>query len=51
MNNSLEEVLVIGFGRLGYPLATCFAAKGFDVIGIVLNPHIVETVNLGQSPA
>jgi UDPglucose 6-dehydrogenase len=50
MNGSLQKVSVIGLGRLGYPLATCYAAKGFEVIGVDLNPKTVETINQGMSP-
>ena len=50
MNGSLQKVSVIGLGRLGYPLATCYAAKGFEVTGVDLNPKIVEIINRGQSP-
>jgi len=50
MNGSLQKVSVIGLGRLGYPLATCYAAKGFEVTGVDLNPKTVETINLGLSP-
>ena len=50
MNGSLQKVSVIGLGRLGYPLATCYAAKGFEVTGVDLNPNTVEIINSGLSP-
>ena len=50
MNSSLQKVSIIGLGRLGYPLATCYAAKGFKVIGVDLNPKTIEIVNDGLSP-
>ena len=50
MNDSLKRVSIFGLGRLGYPLATCYAARGFEVIGVDLNPKTVETINLGKSP-
>ena len=50
MNSSLQKVSIIGLGRLGYPLATCYAAKGFEVIGVDLNPKTVEIINGGLSP-
>jgi len=50
MNSNLQKVSIIGLGRLGYPLATCYAAKGFEVIGVDLNPKTVEIINGGLSP-
>lgn len=50
MDDKRLRVSVVGLGKLGYPLAACFAAKGHRVIGVDLNPRTVETVNLGQSP-
>lgn len=44
------RISAIGLGKLGYPLAACFAAKGHRVIGVDLDPRTVETVNLGKSP-
>jgi len=50
MIGSLKRVSVIGLGRLGYPLATCFVARGFEVIGVDLDPKTIDIVNRGQSP-
>jgi len=50
MDKNPARVSVIGLGRLGYPLAACFASKGYSVIGVDLDYRTVETVNLGRSP-
>ena len=42
---------MLGLGKLGFPLAACFVAKGHTVIGVDLDPKTVEMVNLGQTPA
>jgi len=41
---------VYGLGKLGLPLALVFANKGAEVIGVDVNPKIVEKVNSGISP-
>jgi UDPglucose 6-dehydrogenase len=41
---------VIGLGKLGAPMAACFAAKGFTTVGVDLNPTFVEAINSGQAP-
>lgn len=50
MHELLTSVSVIGLGRLGYPLAACFAAKGYEVVGVDLDPRTVDMINLGRSP-
>jgi UDPglucose 6-dehydrogenase len=46
----LTSISVIGLGRLGSPLAACFAARGFRVEGTDLDATKVEAINKGQSP-
>jgi UDPglucose 6-dehydrogenase len=45
-----EKISVVGLGKLGAPMAACFAAKGFDVIAVDLDAHKVDAVNRGQPP-
>lgn len=47
---SLQKISVIGLGKLGACLAALFAGKGFSVIGVDVNPWIVEAVNKGKAP-
>jgi UDPglucose 6-dehydrogenase len=44
------RIAVIGLGKLGAPLAAVVASKGNDVIGIDVNPAVVELVNDGRAP-
>lgn len=41
---------VLGLGKLGSPLAACLASKGFSVIGVDVDPKVVESLNSGASP-
>lgn len=41
---------VIGLGKLGTPMAVCLAAKGFEVIGVDVDPHKVDAVNRQEAP-
>src|SRR5215472_12156178 len=47
MVNSLS---VIGIGKLGGPMVACFAAAGFRVKAVDLNPQKVEAINRGLPP-
>lgn len=48
---TMPEILsVIGLGRIGLPVATFFASKGFRVIGVDTNPEMVEAVNNQMCP-
>jgi len=45
-----KKISVVGLGKLGLPLAACFAARGFKTIGIDINEKVVESLNQGISP-
>ena len=45
-----EVISVVGLGKLGAPMAACFAAKGFDVVGVDVDARKVEAINRGESP-
>jgi len=38
----------MGLGYIGLPTAIVAADNGIDVIGVDINPHVVETINKGQ---
>ncbi len=40
-------VAVYGLGKMGLPLASVFASKGFNVIGADVNPKVVDSINKG----
>ena len=50
MDDKLLRVSVVGLGKLGYPLAACFAAKGHRVIGVDLDRRTVDTIHRGLPP-
>ena len=43
-----KKICVIGLGYIGLPTAALLASTGFDVIGVDLNAHAVETINKGR---
>src|SRR5215469_2085109 len=45
-----EKISVVGLGKLGAPMAACFAAKGFDVVAVDVDVHKVEAINRAESP-
>jgi len=43
-------ISVVGLGRLGSPMAACFASKGFRVIGVDVDQKKVDDLNGGFAP-
>jgi len=43
-------ISVIGLGKLGAPMAACFAAKGFQVLGVDADVAKVESIQKGKPP-
>jgi UDP-N-acetyl-D-mannosaminuronic acid dehydrogenase len=43
-----KMVCVVGLGYIGLPTAALLASTGFEVIGVDLNAHAVETINQGR---
>ena len=48
-NLPLQNVAVVGLGKIGLPLAATFANNGFNVYGADVNERVVSTVNQGKS--
>jgi len=44
----IKTVSVIGMGYIGLPTCAVFASRGLEVIGIDVNPAVVEKVNRGE---
>lgn len=42
------KLSVIGMGKLGLPMATLFASKGHDVVGVDSNIALVKAINEGR---
>jgi UDPglucose 6-dehydrogenase len=47
---TLPRVSVIGLGKLGAPLASVLASRGFTVIGLDVNKVLVDSLNAGKMP-
>ncbi|MBC6981695.1 UDP-N-acetyl-D-mannosamine dehydrogenase [Caulobacter sp. 17J80-11] len=47
--NPRGRVGVVGLGYIGLPTAACLAGAGFEVIGIDVDPRVIEAVNAGRA--
>ena len=45
----VQNVSVIGLGKLGGSMAAGMASRGLHVIGVDVNRHAVDAVNAGQA--
>jgi UDP-N-acetyl-D-mannosaminuronic acid dehydrogenase len=48
--SSGRSISVIGLGRVGLPLALCFADRGLEVLGVDHNPQVLESIRSGRMP-
>ncbi len=48
--DSERSISVIGLGRVGLPLALCFAQRGARVLGIDQDAELLESVRAGRMP-
>lgn len=48
-NQSRSGIAVVGLGFIGLPLALSYAMKGFRVVGIDVNPLLVDALNRGET--
>lgn len=46
----INDVSVIGLGKLGATMAGCLASRGFNVIGVDVSQKAVDAVNAGHTP-
>ncbi|HWF33913.1 MAG TPA: nucleotide sugar dehydrogenase [Solirubrobacteraceae bacterium] len=44
------DISVIGLGRVGLPLALCFAGRGLQVLGVDKDPELLASVRGGRMP-
>ncbi len=51
IESKTANVVVLGLGYVGLPVACLFAEAGFPVVGIDRIRDKVETINRGQSPS
>lgn len=45
---AFKTISVIGLGYIGLPTAAVLASRGLRVIGVEINPAVVDTINQGQ---
>ena len=45
-----RHISVIGLGRVGLPLALCFADRGLQVLGVDHDPAILDSLRAGRMP-
>ncbi len=44
---NIQKLCVLGLGYIGLPTASTFAANGVNVVGVDINPQIIETLRSG----
>src|SRR5438128_2093009 len=49
IRNHQAKVGIIGLGYVGLPLARCFSAKGFPVLGFDVDPAKIDKLQRGES--
>jgi UDPglucose 6-dehydrogenase len=47
---SLQKISVFGLGKLGACIAATLASRGFEVLGVDIDPEKVKRINEGQAP-
>jgi len=45
---NLRRICVLGLGYIGLPTAATFATHGLQVVGVDINPHVIETLQAGN---
>jgi UDP-N-acetyl-D-mannosaminuronic acid dehydrogenase len=45
-----QDLSIIGLGRVGLPLALCFANRGVHVLGVDSNPDVIRAIRSGRMP-
>lgn len=44
----MKNVVMMGLGYIGLPTAALAASKGINVLGVDINPSVIETINKGE---
>ena len=45
---NFQKICVLGLGYIGLPTASTFAANGLKVLGVDINPNVIETLRSGN---
>lgn len=48
MSNEMKKVCVVGLGYIGLPTASLLGTKGYQVLGVDVSQHVVDTINKGE---
>ena len=48
--SSFKRISVFGLGKLGACMAATLAQRGFEVLGVDVNPEVVRRINAGEAP-
>lgn len=48
IETNLQKIVVVGCGYIGLPTAAMFASCGIHVLGVDINPRIIELINAGK---
>lgn len=48
--NKVQNVSVVGLGKLGGTMAACFASRGLNVVGVDISRKAVDALNAGRTP-
>lgn len=48
VGSQINKVCMIGLGYIGLPTAAMMANRGFEVLGVDVNRHAVDTINAGN---
>jgi UDP-N-acetyl-D-mannosaminuronic acid dehydrogenase len=45
---NFQKICILGLGYIGLPTASTFATHGLNVVGVDINPHVIETLRGGN---
>jgi UDP-N-acetyl-D-mannosaminuronic acid dehydrogenase len=45
---NFQKICVLGLGYIGLPAASTFATHGLNVVGVDINPYVIETLKSGD---
>lgn len=45
---NFQKICVLGLGYIGLPTACTFATHGMRVVGVDINPHVIQTLSSGE---
>lgn len=45
---NFQKICILGLGYIGLPTASTFATHGLKVVGVDINPHVIETLQAGK---